>query len=237
MARVSTPLWQKVWTWSYGLDANVSRESDSVIITPTTKWQTYYIADLPLKIGYDRSDDLLNPKTGYRLSAQLVPEASLSGGGGSNLRTVLDASYYYPIGAKIVIATRARLGSLLGGNFADIAPSRRLYGGGGGSVRGYAYQELGPHDASNNPTGGSSLVEASAELRYRFGDYGIVPFIDMGQVYESTTPSFKDIHVGVGIGARLYTNFGPLRIDIATPLNRKNKEAPIALYVGIGQAF
>lgn len=84
-----------------------------------------------------------------------------------------------------------------------------------------------------------SLFEASVEYRYRMGDIGIVPFIDIGQSYASTTPSFSDLRVGFGIGARLYTNFGPIRIDVATPVNRdkSNGEPQIALYVGIGQAF
>ncbi len=236
VARVSTPLWQKVWTWSYGAELVATSEALYKKSKQKQVYTSYYLAALPTKIGYDRSDDLLNPATGYRLSAEVTPELAISGGG-THLRTVLDASLYHALNDKMIIATRARLGTLLGGNLNDIAPSRRLYAGGGGSVRGYGYQALGPHDSSNAATGGQSLIEASIELRYRFGDYGIVPFIDMGQAYDSQTPSFKDIHVGVGVGARLYTNFGPIRIDIATPLNRKNKDAPIALYVGIGQAF
>ncbi|MGA9659090.1 MAG: BamA/TamA family outer membrane protein [Asticcacaulis sp.] len=236
VSRVSTPLWQKVWTWSYGFEIQASRESSGKLESGFSNADDYYVANLPTRIGYDRSDSLLNPAKGYRLSAEITPQISLSGGG-SSLRNVLDASYYFPINAKSVIATRARLGTLIGGDLSEIAPSRRLYAGGGGSVRGYAYQQLGPKDADNNPTGGLSLFEASVEYRYRFGDLGIVPFIDIGQAYETTTPSFSDLRVGVGIGARLYTNFGPIRIDIATPLSRKKDEPIVALYVGIGQAF
>ncbi len=236
-ARVSTPIWQKEWTWSYGAELLASRERATVIGTTTTQAETYYLANIPLKLGYDRSNDLLNPSTGYRLGVQGVPQISLSGSGASSVRAIFDASYYYPVGARLVVATRARFGSLLGGRTQTIAPSRRLYAGGGGSVRGYAYQGLGPLDADNNPTGGLSLFEASVEGRYRFGDYGIVPFIDMGQVYSSNIPQFSDLRVGVGVGARLYTNFGPIRIDVATPLSRRKNEPAIALYVGIGQAF
>ena len=238
VSRVSTPLWQKVWIWSYGFEIAASKEATDGVANFDNDADNYYIAALPTKIGYDRSDSLLNPATGYSASAEVTPLISLSGGG-SSVRTVLDASYYHPVGGNSVIAARTRVGILAGGQLADIPPSRRLYAGGGGSVRGYAYQQLGPKDASGDPTGGLSLFEASVEYRYRMGDIGIVPFIDIGQSYASTTPSFSDLRVGVGIGARLYTNFGPIRIDIATPINRDktNSEPQIALYVGIGQAF
>ncbi|MDI7775066.1 BamA/TamA family outer membrane protein [Asticcacaulis sp. EMRT-3] len=236
VSRSSTPLWQKVWTWSYGFDVEASRESNNLSHNATTLWQDYYYTDFPVRIGYDRSNDLLNPTTGYRLASQTTPQVSLSNGG-SNVSEILDASSYYPVGQKLVLAVRGRIGTLLGGSLADIAPSRRLYAGGGGSVRGFAYQSLGPKDASGNPTGGLSVVEASIEARYRIGDIGIVPFIDAGQAYASATPNFSNLRVGVGIGARLYTNFGPIRIDIATPLDRQKTEPLLALYVGIGQSF
>ncbi|MGE3747283.1 MAG: BamA/TamA family outer membrane protein, partial [Sphingomonadaceae bacterium] len=75
------------------------------------------------------------------------------------------------------------------------------------------------------------------EARYRFGDYGIVPFIDAGRVGAGSTPSLSGMRYGAGIGGRYYTNFGPLRVDIATPINRRPGESRVAVYVSIGQAF
>ncbi len=74
-------------------------------------------------------------------------------------------------------------------------------------------------------------------MRYRFGDFGVVGFVDVGQVYEDRVPSFPDLRAGVGIGARYYTNFGPLRVDVATPLGRRQGESRFNVYVSIGQAF
>jgi translocation and assembly module TamA len=104
-------------------------------------------------------------------------------------------------------------------------------------VRGFGYQELGPRAPDGKPIGGRSYNEFAIEARYRFGDFGIVPFVDAGQVYESTMPQFSDMRFGFGIGGRMYTNFGPLRLDVATPINRKPGESKIALYISIGQAF
>ena len=82
-----------------------------------------------------------------------------------------------------------------------------------------------------------AVVEAAGEVRYRFGDFGVVGFVDMGQVYEDRVPSFKGLRTGVGIGARYYTSFGPLRIDVATPLGRREGESRFNIYISIGQAF
>ena len=85
--------------------------------------------------------------------------------------------------------------------------------------------------------GGRSLNEFALEARYRFGNFGIVPFIDAGQVYEGIYPTGKNMRFGLGIGGRFYTNFGPLRLDIATPIGRRPGESLISIYVSIGQAF
>ena len=104
-------------------------------------------------------------------------------------------------------------------------------------MRGYGYQQLGPRDPNNDPLGGRSVVEGAIEARYRFGNYGIVPFFDIGQAYASSLPRFTDLRYGVGIGGRFYTNFGPLRLDVATPLGRRPGEPKVAIYISIGQAF
>ena len=139
--------------------------------------------------------------------------------------------------ARPPVAGRVRLGTIQGAARDDIPPSRRLYAGGGGSVRGFAYQKLGPLAPEGDPRGGRSLNEASAEVRYRFGNFGVVGFVDVGQSYSETMPQFSDLRYGAGIGARYYTNFGPLRIDLATPLDRRPGEGRFNLYVSIGQAF
>ena len=81
------------------------------------------------------------------------------------------------------------------------------------------------------------LVEFAIEGRYRFGNYGVVAFVDAGQVYEAQYPTFDSMRFGVGVGGRVYTNFGPIRLDVATPIGRRQGESLINVYVSIGQAF
>ena len=237
LSRDSTPIWQKHWTYSIGTELIATDESRFNEDRAERTRSTYFIAALPLQLGYDGSDSLLDPTRGFRVTGRISPEASLKSGVHSYVRTLLETSGYLPLADGLVLAGRTRLGSIQGIGRDSIAPSRRLYAGGGGSVRGYGYQELGPKDANGDPLGGRSLTEFAVEARYRFGNYGIVPFLDAGQLYQSTLPKFSGLRYGAGIGARYYTNFGPLRLDVATPINRRPGESKITLYISIGQAF
>jgi translocation and assembly module TamA len=236
VSRESTPIWQKRWTYAYGaelLATNENRTGNAQVSLSNA----YFIGGLVGQLGYDRSNSLLDPTSGYRLTARVNPEASLRNGADFYLRNLLDGSAYYPVSDQLTIAGRLRFGSIFGTARDSLAPSRRLYAGGGGSVRGFGYQQLGPKDINNVPLGGRSLFEFSLEGRYRFGNYGVVGFIDGGQVYEAQYPTFDSMRFGVGIGGRVYTNFGPVRVDLATPLDRRPGEAWLTVYVSIGQAF
>ena len=254
IARESTPIWQKVWTYAVGAELIATNESPTGF-PPISLKDAFFLAGLSGQVGYDRSNSLLDPTRGFRLKAFVNPETSLREPGQPYIRNILDGSIYYPVQDNIVIAGRARVGSIYGAELAELAPSRRLYAGGGGSVRGFGFQELGPKVEIANPdfdptdpdekddptkfipTGGRSLVEFALEGRYRFGNYGVVGFVDAGQVYESQSPRLSDMRFGVGVGGRLYTNFGPLRADVAMPIGRRKGESRFAVYVSIGQAF
>jgi translocation and assembly module TamA len=233
----STPIWQKKFTYYYGFELTGTNEDVYDFAALKRRRGTYFIAALPVMGQFDTSDDLLNPTKGYRVKLSLSPETSVRGAARPYLRTLAETSAYYPVTDALVVAGRVRVGSIVGIARDDLAPSRRYYGGGGGSVRGYGYQRLGPFDPNGDPVGGRSLNEFALEARYRFGNFGIVPFVDAGNSYESTMPKFNDLRFGAGIGGRFYTNFGPIRVDVATPLNRRKGDGRIALYISIGQAF
>jgi translocation and assembly module TamA len=136
-----------------------------------------------------------------------------------------------------VIALRGTAGSLLGDSAA--APlDKRFYAGGGGSVRGYGFQSIGPRNAQGQLTGGASLAEVSVELRQRVsGPIGVVAFLDGGTASESEMPDFADMRYGVGLGLRYATAIGPLRVDVGFPLTKEPGDTGYGIYVGLGQAF
>ncbi|WP_156679666.1 autotransporter assembly complex protein TamA [Sphingomonas profundi] len=235
--RQTNIIWQKKWTWSIGGELTASDERDVIAATGTPRRRTFFIAALPGTLAYDGTDDLLNPTRGYRLSGRLSPEASLQNGAFGYARAQIDGSAYLPVTGRTVVAGRIRLGTIAGASRDRIAPSRRFYSGGGGSVRGYGYQRIGPRDVDNDPIGGRSLAEFAVEARVRFGDFGVVPFLDGGNLYTDALPRFTGLRYGAGIGARYYTNFGPIRVDVGTPLNRRPGDSRIAVYVSLGQAF
>lgn len=237
IARDSTPIWQKKITYAYGIELLATGETDFNVATGTRERRTFYIAGLSGQLGFDQTDSLLDPTKGYRVTTLIQPEATVNKGFDPYVRARLDASAYYSVTDQLVVAGRLRFGTIQGAGLFEIAPSRRFYAGGGGSVRGFAYQKLGELAPDGDPIGGRSLNEGSLELRYRFGNYGVVGFVDAGQAYRETTPQFSDLRYGVGVGGRFYTNFGPVRLDVATPLARKPGESRINIYVSIGQAF
>jgi translocation and assembly module TamA len=235
--RQTNIIFQKKWTWSAALNLLATDERGAINTLTSTVRRTYLIAALPGMLAYDGSDNLLDPTRGFRLSGRLSPELSLQNGAFGYARMQVDASAYRPVGKRVVLAGRIRLGSILGAPADRIAPSRRFFAGGGGSIRGFGYQAIGPRDADNNPTGGRSLAEFGAEARIRFGNFGIVPFIDAGNIYRSALPDFSGFRYGAGIGVRYHSNFGPIRVDVGTPINPQRGDARITVFVSLGQAF
>ncbi|HWK37061.1 autotransporter assembly complex family protein [Sphingomonas sp.] len=238
LERQTNIFFQKAWAWSVGAELVASDERDVIVSTGAPRRRTYFIGALPTSLIYDGSDDLLNPTRGFRLGGRVSPELSLVGAAFGYARVQLDASAYQPVTPRVVVAGRVRLGTIAGAPRDAIAPSRRFYAGGGASVRGYGYQDIGPRDPNNDPIGGRSLAEFSLEARVKaFGNFGVVPFLDGGNIYTSALPKFSGFRYGAGVGVRYYSNFGPIRIDVGTPLNPQKGDPRVAVYVSLGQAF
>jgi len=239
--RQSNIIWQKKWTWSYGVDLIATDERGVFEDLDNKETRKFFIAALPVSLRYDGTNDLLDPTTGFRLGGRISPEISAKGGSLQYGRVQFDASTYHPVSDGIVLAGRVRLGTIIGAKSSEIAPSRRFYSGGGGSVRGYGYQRLGPRDAFDDPIGGRGLAEFGLEARIRLnafgGNFGIVPFLDGGTLTTDAMPNFKDWQLGAGLGLRYYSSFGPIRVDVGTPLNPRANDARIAVVVSLGQAF
>ncbi len=235
LERQTNILFQKDWVWRVGAELIASDEADAF---SSGARRTFLIAAVPLSLTYDGSDDLLNPSKGFRLGGRISPEISFQDKTLGYTRVQLDGSIYQPVSERIVFAARARFGTILGSTVEQIAPSRRFYAGGGASVRGYGYQAIGPRfGEDDDPVGGKSLAEFSLEARVRFGNFGVVPFVDAGNISTSFLPRFRDLRIGTGLGLRYYSNFGPIRIDVGTPINPQSGDPKIAVYVSLGQAF
>lgn len=198
--------------------------------------------DVMIISGFGRAEyvgvsDILDPSDGVRARLSLEPGITFGDTNIAFARISGEASIYARLGADTLVgALRGRLGAIVGPNGAP--PDRLFFAGGGGSVRGYEYQSLSPRDAAGQLTGGRSLIELSGEVRWRADDrLGYVAFVDAGSAGSDIQPSVADMRLGAGIGIRYYTDFGPLRADIAVPLRRREGEAAVQFYISIGQAF
>ena len=218
--------------------ANVTQLAN---VTPMTGTQHYELAGLPAYVKLDETDNLLNPTTGYRAQLNVTPAHTFSGSHLTFVTNLLSGSTYWALGSeqRAVLAGKLALGSLDGAPLSQLPSDQRVYAGGGGSVRPYGYLMAGPLAPNNVPIGGRSSLVLNLEARIKITEtIGIVPFVDAGSYYESPLPQLGRTPLfGVGLGARYYTAFGPLRLDLATPLHKRSGDLPIQVYISLGQAF
>ncbi len=193
----------------------------------------------PLSYTRDFRDAALDAKGGYYLNAQFAPFLGLSGSE-DGARVLVEARFYRQLGrgAGPVFAVRGQLGSVLNTDAEQVPPDLLFFSGGGGTVRGQPYQSLAIERANGDRLGGRSFLGISAELRIDVSDtIGVVGFYDTGFIGAGSTPgSDGEWHSGAGVGLRYNTGIGPLRLDVAVPVDGSTGDG-LQIYVGIGQAF
>ncbi len=200
----------------------------------------YTLVGVPVSANFDTTDSKLDPTRGVRLNVSAVGFGAFLGSSLDLVQAKGRASAYYSLDpdSRFVLAGRVAVGAMGGPELDEIPANWRFYAGGGGSVRGYAYDQLGP-TFLGAVVGGRSLFEASAELRVKLTDtIGLVPFFDAGNAFASSFPNFSEpLYAAAGLGLRYYTAVGPIRLDVAFPFARRAGNGPVAVYVSIGQAF
>lgn len=216
----------------FGAELEVSRVEDFV-----TGERDFFIARTYLDARYDDTDDLLDPTEGVRANIRVEPTAGFGDDNVYYLKSLASISAYQKItgSPRVIAAGRLLGGTIFGASATDLPADERFYSGGGGSVRGYAYQSIGPTGPNGDPSGGRSVLEASGELRVKFRPrWGVVGFVDAGTADRDSFPGFDEVKVGAGAGVRYHTDFGPIRADVAFPLDEGDG---VQLYISIGQAF
>lgn len=200
----------------------------------------YLTTSVPLEFVRDMRDDKLNPTEGFRAAVSAKPSFEALNG---TIFSTFEGSTtgYKGLGSddQVVLAGKIAGGVLIGASsLEDVPATRRFYAGGGGSVRGYSYQEISPYNDAGEATGGRSYIVSSVEARIKVTEtIGLVPFVDAGVVSSDFAPDFSDFRAGAGLGLRYATPFGPLRLDVAMPLKKYEGGSSFGIYAGIGQAF
>lgn len=229
--------WRENWTVGAGTSFEYS------IVDDQEGEDTFALIGVPLTARYDNSDDLLDPTRGFRIGSSLTPYVGVITESTNFLRGEIKAATYYSVleEDRLILAARGTLGSILGEETDDVPATKRFYAGGGGSVRGYEFRTLGPLDENDDPLGGRSVLELGFELRVKVTeDIGVVPFVEGGNVFDDEVPDLtEELQWAAGLGFRYYTAVGPLRLDVAVPVNPRSDDIDDAFqfYISLGQAF
>ncbi len=231
------------WPLAENWEASVALAAEYSDLTDNLGDQESWLVGVPSFVQYDGANDDLDPTEGARFRIQVTPTTGNSGKAITFVSTVFDSAAYYPFDEahKYVLAGRLNVGMIFGEETLDIPANRRLYAGGGGSIRGFGFQKVGPlTPGTDDPIGGRSRIEVSTEMRVRvWGDIGVVAFVDGGQVFDSSVPDFSNaFRWAAGFGVRYHTPVGPLRFDLGFPINRRpGIDDIVQFYISLGQAF
>jgi translocation and assembly module TamA len=226
--------WGKKWTFSAGL------KGDHIIVTHSGANGTYCLTGLPFFVRYDDSNHPLDATGGYTIVYSATPYQSLFHGNQQFVKQRLTGTVYVPLTPQkmIVLALRAQFGSIAGTRRQNVPLPKLFLGGTENDLRGYRYMSVSPLNNKGQSLGGRSAIFATAELRFRIRSFGLVPFADFGTVAFNEVPQFRaKWYKSAGIGIRYFAYFGPLRLDVGFPLNRRNIDPPFRVYASAGQTF
>lgn len=220
-----------------GLALETSRVESRLRIAPGVADERTYFVSVPLSATWDTEDDPLTLSSGARASLFVIPYT----GSDQFTRIELVARARRQLGAagRYTLAGRIRVAATAGSALRSLPVNKRVFSGGGSSVRGYGFQAVGPLDADGLPIGGRSAVEAAIEARAKvFGPLQVAGFVDAGAVYSESFPDFDgDYLVGAGGGLRYLSSIGPVRFDVGLPLERRPTDRRFQFYISLGQPF
>lgn len=169
---------------------------------------------------------------GWRLDAQLrgatEPISTTS-----FTQLYLRAAGAIPLGDKARMLARVEVGTTWADALADLPTSVRFFAGGDRSIRGYALDNLGPTDADGEVRGGRHLLVTSIELeRLVSGNWSVAVFADTGGAFNKSREPWS---TGAGLGVRWQSPVGPIRLDLASPLDDNDRY--VRLHLGVGSTF
>ncbi|MBA3721689.1 MAG: outer membrane protein assembly factor [Parachlamydiaceae bacterium] len=203
---------------------------------------TFDLFQIPLQLRWSNADSILEPTKGGSITIKSTPSLQFLSPQFAYCINTFTSTYYQSLtkDKRHIMAAKIMLGSIFGGSKHDIPPPERFYAGSENALRGYSYLTVSPIGHHHKPLGGRSLFIYSLELRNKIGkNFGWVAFYEIGNVYANPYPDLlQGMLQSVGVGLRYYTPVGPLRLDVAVPLNRrKHIDGPFQFYFSIGQSF
>ncbi len=187
-----------------------------------------------VKFAAEHYNNPIRPTRGYGFSGELRGTAEFLGSDQTFIQVISQGHYVRRISKSFTVHTRAQIGlSVQKESINDMPATLRFFAGGDRSVRGYSYKSLGPKDDEGDVIGGKNLFVGSLELERAIGEsLGIAAFYDAGNAFNYLTQ--MRLFQGVGLGVRYYTLVGPIKLDLAHPIDKGSPVVRVHLSFGIG---
>lgn len=220
VSRNRTPLWLETPYLNFtGEDFRVGEQVDkSRLIIPGINWES--------TVGREIS----RIRSGRRMSLDVRGSLDDIGSDTTFLQLTGSTKWAIPLGESTRVLARADLGFTAKKDFDELPASVRFFAGGDNSVRGYGFETLGPTDDEGNVIGGSYLATFSFEIdRLIARKWSIAAFVDTGNAFDDFDVDFK---TGVGLGLRWYSPLGPIRVDVAHPLDDESRDYRLHITLG-----
>lgn len=220
---------------------SVGIKYENIHIHESIKNGAFSLLSIPIYYRYTTVENLLDPLSGIVISYKPSPYQGVGHHRDFFFKQELTTSFFAPLtpGKKVILGFRLQLGSIIGTPFQNIPFTHVFLGGSEDNLRGYRFKTVSPLNANGDPVGGRGALYFTFEPRYRITkSLGVVTFFDAGTVTLKGYPRL-DAHwfKSVGLGLRYFTIFGPLRVDVGFPLDRRHLDPRYRFYTSIGQTF
>lgn len=215
---------------------------NTIFTSHSTNNGTFNLLKFPLSLRWNEVNSVRDPTSGYTINYKFTPSFHVAHHRFAYAPMTITGTYYRPLTSddSVVFAAKGLFGTIIGASRRAIPPSELFYAGSDTTLRGYNYMTVSPLNSHYKPTGGKSIAILNLEARFKLNEkVGLVGFYDVGNVYASPVVQFRQKQLqSVGAGIRYETPVGPLRFDVAVPLNkRKHVDSNYQFYMSIGQSF
>ena len=187
------------------------------------------LSKMLFSLTQDTRDNIFNPSTGYIISGSVEGAGGILGGSKDFTKYIANSSVYFTHFEKLVLELQGRAGIADAfGNSTKVPIYERFYAGGTNTIRGYRERRIGPKDSiSGDPIGGESFMLGNAEYTFPLYEKVIkgAVFYDIGNVWAKWDDIGKGgFKSGTGVGVRIKTPIGPVRLDFGYPLSKVTGE-------------
>ena len=225
-------------SYSYGKDkVDLSNSTSSLSIEDEDKLN-HNKSGISLGYRKNTTNNLFSPERGWKYEGTLTFMGLGFNSQYHYYKILTELAYFYPISKSIVFAGKLKNGIIEPTQGDSQTPIQdRFLMGGALSLRGWGRNQISPVSDSGNKLGGNSMLEASTELRFPlYGIFSGTAFIDFGNAWlNSWQFNLSELQYDAGLGLRIKTPVGPIRLDVASPIF--DGKFRTQFFITIGHAF